>query len=157
MMIRQHKTHMLPCPIHRLLFFFSFFLSFVMMRHATYTPRHLFFFFHFNRQRGVQPTPRVVNFFLLLSIDDAACNLHAALSISFFYYQLTTRCATYMPHRRSLFCYQLMMWRATYTLRHWFLSFTINRQCGVQPTCHVINLVLGSSRLNTYIVYIVCL
>ena len=144
--------------------FFSFSsLSFVTTQCATYTPRRLFISFTINWWRGVQPTRRVVYLFLSLSIDDTACNLHAVSSTSLFYYQLMTRHASYIPRR-------------------WFLSFTINWWRSVHPTRCVVNFSLslsiddavcilhaalsisffhyhlsGSSRLNTYIVYIVCL
>jgi len=159
MTTRRHETHMLPCPIHPLLFSL---LSFVTTRCATYMPRRLFISFTINWRRGVQPTRRVIYLFLSLSIDDAACRLHAASSTSLFYYQLMT-------------------WHASYMLHRWFLSFTINWRCGVQSTCRVVNFSLslsiddaacilhaalsisffhyhlsGSSRLNTSIVYIVC-
>ena len=106
------------CRLHTTssIYFFHYQLT---TRRATYTPHRQFISFTINRRRGVQPTRRVVNLFLSLSIDDAACNLHAALSIYFFYYQLTMR-------------------RVTYTPRCLFLYFTINRRHGVQPTCRIV-------------------
>lgn len=99
--------------------FFSFsLLSFVTTRCATYTPRHLFISFTINWWRGVQPTRRVVYLFLSLSIDDVACNLHAALSTSLFHYQLMTWHASYMP------CC-------------WFLSFTINWRRGLHAALSI--------------------
>ena len=65
MMIRQHETHMLPCPIHLLPLFFAFFCDDAVCnlhaassiylfhyqlttRRATYTPRRLFIYFAIN-------------------------------------------------------------------------------------------------------------
>ena len=121
---RWHETHMLPCPIHPLLFFL--FLCFLLW------------------WRGVWPTRRVIYLFLSLSTDDAACNLHAASSIYFFHFQLMMWHATYMLPCLLLFftinwwcgmrptCHvvdfflSLLIDDAAYTLRCQFLSFTIN-------------------------------
>jgi len=50
----------------------------------------------------VQPTCHVIYFFFSMFFDNAACNPHTLLSISFPQCCLTMWCATHMPHRLFL-------------------------------------------------------
>ena len=58
----------------------------LMMQCATHTPHRLFLSLHVFWWCGMQPTCHVSFFFPSMLFDDVACNPHATLSISFYFY-----------------------------------------------------------------------
>ena len=70
----QCATHMLCC--------LSFPQCCLTRRHATHTPCRLFLFLSVVWRCAMQPTRHVIYFFSSVLFDDAACNPHAASSIS---------------------------------------------------------------------------
>ena len=78
MMIRQHETHMLPCPIHLLPLFFAFFCDDAVCNLHAASSIYLFRYQLMTR--------------------------HATYTLCrfFFRYQLMMQCATYTPHHQFL-------------------------------------------------------